>query len=268
MSSVNPYQAPQEVQQPARASYAPTGASIPPYQSAVGIGTAAKVMLGIVSIGKLASLGATIAFFIPVRDGENPFQSDGITLTAALLGVTVLGTLCLEIITAVIYLVWIFRVYKNLPALGAGPLAATPGWAVGHYFVPILNLFRPYQTMKEIWQLSAPSDAQRGATALVGWWWTGWIVCLFVGRLSDQLARSDSVDLGFLSTVAIVDVVLHSMGFATAIMAAILVHRVNRNQDERFAQQLSQPPQGPASGAFPPITSPFGDVPPSSFPVA
>ena len=61
-----------------------------------------------------------------------------------------LGGILMAIITGIIYLMWLHRAYQNLPALGVTKLDATPGWAVGYYFIPILNLFRPYQTMVEI----------------------------------------------------------------------------------------------------------------------
>ena len=31
----------------------------------------------------------------------------------------------------------------------------TPGWSVGWFFVPIMNPWKPFQAMREIWQASA-----------------------------------------------------------------------------------------------------------------
>ena len=58
--------------------------------------------------------------------------------------------------TSVAFLMWIHRAYRNLPALRGTPLKCSPRWAVGYYFIPILNFFRPYQVMKEIWRESDP----------------------------------------------------------------------------------------------------------------
>jgi len=46
---------------------------------------------------------------------------------------------------AVTFLVWFHRVDKNLSALGGRDLKYTPGWAMGGFFVPFLNLVRPSQ---------------------------------------------------------------------------------------------------------------------------
>ena len=63
--------------------------------------------------------------------------------------------------TSVAFLFWFHRVQKNLPALGGRELKYTPGWAVGGFFVPFLNLVRPIQVMREVWHGSDPSGLER-----------------------------------------------------------------------------------------------------------
>lgn len=55
----------------------------------------------------------------------------------------------------------------------------SPGWAVGWYFVPFANLFKPLQAMKEIWLESnrAGTSYESRGSAILGWWWG-----LFVDR--------------------------------------------------------------------------------------
>ena len=38
--------------------------------------------------------------------------------------------------TSIAFLMWIHRVQRNLPALGAGSLRFSPGWAVAYFFIP------------------------------------------------------------------------------------------------------------------------------------
>jgi len=52
--------------------------------------------------------------------------------------------------TAGAFVPWLYRVHKNLSSLGARKLDCTSGWAVGLFFIPILNLFRPFQVMREV----------------------------------------------------------------------------------------------------------------------
>lgn len=64
-------------------------------------------------------------------------------------------------VTAIIFMTWFHRAYANLEPLGNPSLTFTPGWAVGCWFVPILNLYRPLQIAQEIWGKSDPSGVIR-----------------------------------------------------------------------------------------------------------
>src|SRR6266571_8305121 len=57
----------------------------------------------------------------------------------------------LYVATAVVFLMWLSRSYRNLSALSSSPRAYSPGWAVGSFFVPFLNLVRPLQIVRELW---------------------------------------------------------------------------------------------------------------------
>ena len=91
-----------------------------------------------------------------------------------------IAQLALFVVTAFFFLLWIHRAHKNLKALGAHGLKYSPGWAVGGFFVPIFNLVRPYQVVKEIWKASDPnidddydiSWQYAPASSAIGWWWT------------------------------------------------------------------------------------------------
>src|SRR5438093_12382214 len=57
------------------------------------------------------------------------------------------------------FLTWLQRAYRNLPALHATELRYTPGWAVGSWFIPLVNLFAPHQVVSELWKASDPSTS-------------------------------------------------------------------------------------------------------------
>ncbi len=92
---------------------------------------------------------------------------------------------------------WIYFSSKNVRLLGARHLTIRPGWAVGWYFVPIANLWKPYQAMKEIWQASAdPLDWQRqGRSSLLPIWWALWLITGFIEQGATRLVlRAETVD--------------------------------------------------------------------------
>ncbi len=82
------------------------------------------------------------------------------------------------LISAVLILRWIYFANYNVHQLGAKNMNFTPGWAIAWYFIPIANLWKPYQAMKEIWQTSVhPQSWQtQSSTSLISWWWFLWII--------------------------------------------------------------------------------------------
>lgn len=92
------------------------------------------------------------------------------------------------IVTVVAFSKWVYRANLNSRGFGAADMKFTPGWSVGYYFIPFLNLVRPYQSMKEIWKVSLdPSDWQsKSATSTIRAWWGLWLVCGFLGRREDR----------------------------------------------------------------------------------
>lgn len=75
------------------------------------------------------------------------------------------------VVGAIGFLLWFRRAYDNAIALGHRA-AFAPGWAVGAWFVPILNLVRPYQIASAMWR---HAGKHVGNGPLLGFWWALWI---------------------------------------------------------------------------------------------
>jgi hypothetical protein len=78
----------------------------------------------------------------------------------------------------VLVLRWIYLASANAHALVGDGMRFKPGWAVGWYFIPVANLWKPYQAMKEIWQVSSgrPDWKKMPAPAVMRWWWGLWLL--------------------------------------------------------------------------------------------
>jgi hypothetical protein len=103
------------------------------------------------------------------------------------------------IATAICWLVWLHSAYRNLSLMGTKLTEYTPGWAVGYWFIPFLNLLRPYQVTKELWLRSARRNeepiASLDAPTIVSLWWGLYLLCGFFGRLVMVTAgRAEAVD--------------------------------------------------------------------------
>ena len=83
----------------------------------------------------------------------DPRNSQGTILevTEDVAGVAILF-LIVYVASAVAFLMWQFRVSGNIRRFGMPSQQFSPGWGVVTWFVPIVNLFLPYQVMAELWR--------------------------------------------------------------------------------------------------------------------
>ncbi len=168
-----------------------------------------------------------------------------------------LAKLAFYIGSAIPFLMWFHRAHRNLPALGNRRLEYTPGWAVGAWFVPILNLFRPYQIMREVWKGSDPENLQTsypggaGGSAMVGWWWALFIVMGVSGNMTNINSTDRSLD-GLITTSWTL-IVSSLLSLPAGLLAILMVRAVDANQQQRYQLFLDQaaaaPPKRPETPA-------------------
>ncbi len=83
-------------------------------------------------------------------------------------------------ITGFMILRWIYLTSQNSHLISSDTMEFSPGWAVGWYFVPIANFWKPYQAMKEIWMINV-SDT---IPSIYPWWWFLWILTTYLGNVA------------------------------------------------------------------------------------
>ena len=135
------------------------------------------------------------------------------------------------LVSGVLSLRWIHRANWNARALGANGLEFTPGWSVGWYFIPLLNLWKPYQAMKQIWQASAdPADWQLKTTpALLGWWWASWVAYSLLGNASFR-AQMRGEDIDALITTNVITLLSDIAAIPLSILFLLLIQRIQDMQ--------------------------------------
>ncbi|MDR1459969.1 MAG: DUF4328 domain-containing protein [Bacteroidales bacterium] len=105
------------------------------------------------------------------------------------------------VISLITFIMWFRRAYYNLHQK-VNSLSFSEGWAAGSWFVPIINLYRPYQIMKELYMETKRLFQREGlpepihyTTAYIGWWWALWIITSFIGTIIFRSASgNDTVD--------------------------------------------------------------------------
>jgi hypothetical protein len=152
--------------------------------------------------------------------------------------------LTLGIVSAIAFLVWTYGARKSLDALGVRGMRFSPRSSVGWFFVPIANLWKPYQAIAEIWRAS---DPERDAGQAESWreapvpplflaWWG---VFLIWGALDRVVLRTVlAVDptpqqiLDGSRLTALND----ALGGVAALLAFVVVRIIARRQDAAFAR--------------------------------
>jgi hypothetical protein len=94
----------------------------------------------------------------------------------------------LFILSIVFFIRWFRRAYYN-QEIKFNSMATSNGWASGAWFVPIINLFKPYQMMHEMY-LNAENyllekrliEAKKSRKQMIGWWWGFWIGSIVIDR--------------------------------------------------------------------------------------
>jgi hypothetical protein len=121
-----------------------------------------------------------------------------------LVGVAVAFVYAVIFIASVVIIArWIYRAHANVRASGGQNLDVTPGWAVGWFFVPIANLFKPFQAMRELWNASHLEHDYfvQESPALLKLWWGFWIVGNLISNLSLRFAFSDAEKAGAVGSM-------------------------------------------------------------------
>jgi hypothetical protein len=101
--------------------------------------------------------------------------------------------IAMSIVSAVTFIQWFRRAYFNLHTVSDG-LKYSEGWAAGAWFVPILNLFRPYQIMRELFDVSSRVISEKMGgfhpkpyLNAVNFWWALWIISNVIANLTFRL---------------------------------------------------------------------------------
>ncbi len=199
----------------------------------IGLTIAANV-LSIVFLVKQRSLIGQGAGNISLSDwNANEARIGGVATVELLLFAT----------SGILFLRWLHLSYRNLRELGTSGLRFTPGWAVGYWFVPILNLWRPRQILDDLWKATdAKADEWDGAwrnapvSPLVGAWWALSLISTFVGIYSWNSSTQTLAELHHRNNVLFAG---HLFEIATGVVLFKLVGVLTRRQDARAAARGS-----------------------------
>jgi len=190
----------------------------------------------------LFSMGVAALFMGQPSGVGAPSRSpeEALSVPEAFFALSGLGWSILWIPGILLFCVWIRRANINADALVASGMEFTPGWAVGWFFVPFANLFKPYQAMAEIYRASDPkNDPDYWSLAEVPrylmLWWFSYLGFNAASNLSFGLFRgSGEVRLGGWPAV-----LMCVLGATASVMAVVVTRSIHRLQQEKARLSVS-----------------------------
>jgi len=144
--------------------------------------------------------------------------------------------LVLLVVTAVLFIRWFHRAYSNLDALGRERRWAT-WWAIGGWFIPIWNLFRPKQIANDVWRASSPAGDD-DPPALYALWWTAWLASLLVGNAAARLLFG-AEEIGELRAAATAYTIADAASVVAGVLAILVVRRTTERHDAAGAARAA-----------------------------
>jgi hypothetical protein len=132
------------------------------------------------------------------------------------------------------FLFWLHSATSNLWRIGAMSPKFTPGWSVGWWFVPIANLFKPYQVLKEVWVGSTPDDPEypmgvKPVWSWLRWYWVAYLVGGWLGWMVFQMSSGAEV-IDELLASAFVSLLSDSTFAVAGTLLFVYVGEVTRRQ--------------------------------------
>ncbi|MGW2639570.1 DUF4328 domain-containing protein [Streptomyces sp. NPDC001348] len=128
----------------------------------------------------------------------------------------------------VVYLCWFHRVRVNAEVFDAAAHSHQRGWAIGAWFVPVVNFWMPRRITLDIWDASGPAGRPR-SHAPVNAWWTLWIISLLADRATLRTYRRTDGAHGLLDAARLM-LFSDAVDIAAAAFAIVVVLRLTGMQ--------------------------------------
>jgi hypothetical protein len=183
----------------------------------------------------LLSMISTIFEYILLNDISN-----GVQITMDQANANDLRQLAISLIRAaffiastVTFIMWFRRSYYN-QEIKFGNMNSSNGWTAGAWFIPIMNLFKPYQLMKELYfnaeffvDKHKLLETKAGRIVILGWWWALWIVVNMSQNAINRISRN-AEQLSTLKSLSIASIIVDVI----YILLVFLAVKVIRNYNE------------------------------------
>lgn len=243
----NPYQAP-------ASAVGPVPGMAHAFRDAAGLTAACRYMLyASIAVSLISIAVSAREIDLLQQAGAGLIVHEEAEEAIVLQSLLLLPLLAVTIACYVVVGMWIYRMASNAWALsGPHPLDHSPGWAVGWYFIPIANLWKPYQALKEVWQASG--NPREPGRVSVPWlfpaWWSLWLATNFISNIAARLAWQSESTYD-TNAAAIFSIASEAVNIPLCLVFLAIVSALHRAQQRQHADPAPDEPEP----AFSPATA-------------
>lgn len=139
------------------------------------------------------------------------------------------------ILTWILFMIWFYHSRANLQARISYPLSYKPGWAVANFFVPVVSLYRPYQTMKELYVDTRDLLVKNGlaektilSTHHLGWWWALWLITGLTANIILKACFQEFATIDQIISLTVTQIIDAALNILCALLTIIVVRNYSR----------------------------------------
>lgn len=187
-------------------------------------------LIWILIVVQIISMISAVMQFKLLNSASNGGQISYIAATANDMRekVIAIAYLIVYIIYGISFIMWFRRAYFNLH-LKVDHLSFSEGWAAGCWFVPFINLYRPYQIMKELYEKTRSFLMNRDETVqidlnitIVGIWWVLFIINAFIGQFVFRFSQN-VVTLSDIKVITIISILNDVISLVLSIITIKII---------------------------------------------
>ena len=200
---------------------------------------AAMILLGIMILTQVASIILNLSRYSllqSVDQGQMVTVEEAESSDAMVWYLTIL-TIIIFVGCVITYMMWFYRAYRNLHLIQDGVLY-TSQWAILAWITPIVNLFRPQQIMRELYDMTRSYLVIKGVSReslssnrLISWWWGFWVISNFIGQ-ADMSTTAKAKDIRELMEATIVSTFADIVLIIAGILAILVIKNYAQMEDE------------------------------------
>ncbi|MEM7659926.1 MAG: DUF4328 domain-containing protein [Bacteroidota bacterium] len=196
-----------------------------------------------------------ISLLEQIQAGEIP-DEDIVNLQVGVRSLLALARFVLLILTAIFFVRWMVRAFQNHWAAG-GTSAFTISQVQWAFFIPFVNLGRPYRVVQEFWHgmhqrvNGSLLNQSRFDSLVVGYWWAAWLLASIIANIAVRIG-GDGMDAAQSITGDYIELVSNVVEIPAALLAVYIIRNYTKleQQMESFAM-IDQVEGGPEEEELP-----------------